>query len=671
MGFHPARMSDHPASPTAPPRPWACLSTRAVMRALVVIVGLTLASAAYATPDPVPTVAVPAADGSGPAGVAAVALEPPRDLRDLDAWIAWKNRTHTPMLAREARIFHRRGLMAWESGQNEEAVRMMRGAATLDPTFAAPHAALVSWYATREPSEALQQAAAFLQLLRRNFVLQLDLSANLLFVTLTVLFFGLLAAGLVLLLIRQEELRHMWVERLGRVLSPVGARTWAWVFLVLPFFAGFGLALPALLLLGMLWPVLRARERVIVVLLAMVTAAAPYGALLFGRAALAYRSDGAPFWGVTALENEPWDSALQARLADQSHRNPGSGYLAFGLAWTARRGGDLATAERAYREVLKLWPDNDRALNNLGNLLAVRGELDGALEMYQRAAAAQPANPAPHFNASQVYTRRFDYRAASQEVSRAAALDFDFVRSIQAESSADLPLADQWLAPRTFWTTLLSHEGMRETRPLPPPGWRGTVETSGWPASAAALALTLAGVLAGVLWQGQLPLRSCSNCGHVLCRRCAVRRRETALCAGCATAAARAESAEFAHVLLARRLRSVRRVDRAVRTAFATLIPGYGALVFGRVVAAITLLLSVASLAADLAGVHGPFTGSAGLFASGPGQPLPVRLAPWIAVFGVSALGFILRQAQLDAQAAVPPVRGRVAQVPHLPAEAA
>jgi len=301
----------------------------------------------------------------------------------------------------------------------------------------------------------------------------------------------------------------------------------------------------------------------------------------------------------------------------------------------------------------------------------VRGELDGALQMYQKASAAHPDNPAPHFNASQVYTRRFDYRAASQEVSRAAALDFDFVRSIQAESSGDLPLADQWLAPRTFWTTLVSDEGTRETRPLAPPGWRSMIETSGWPATAATLVLTLAGILTGVMWQRALPLRTCSNCGHVVCRRCAERRREVALCAGCAAASARAESPEFAHVLLARRRRSVQRVDRGARTALATLVPGYGALLFGQIFTALLLLMSTAALVTGVLGMHDPFTGSAGLFNSGPGQPLPVRLAPWISVFGLSVLGFILRQARLDAQAVPAPARGRVAQAPHVPAEAA
>jgi hypothetical protein len=124
-------------------------------------------------------------------------------------------------------------------------------------------------------------------------------------------------------------------------------------------------------------------------------------------------------------------------------------------------------------------------------------------------------------------------------------------------------------------------------------------------------------------------------------------------------------------VLLARRRRAVQRVDRAARTALATLIPGYGALALGRVVAALTLLFSAAGLVAGALGIHGPFAGSAGLFTSGPGQPLAVRLAPWIAVFGLSVFGFVFRQARLDAQAVTPPARSRSAQAPHRPAEAA
>jgi hypothetical protein len=67
----------------------------------------------------------------------------------------------------------------------------------------------------------------------------------------------------------------MWQERLQRTVSPVSARTWAWAFLVIPFAAGFGLALPTLAMLGMLWPLLRNRERALVVALAVVTAIAP------------------------------------------------------------------------------------------------------------------------------------------------------------------------------------------------------------------------------------------------------------------------------------------------------------------------------------------------------------------------------------------------------------
>ena len=174
------------------------------------------------------TAAGPAGAAPSPVRAATVAPTPPSDLRHLDAWIEYRSRAHIPMLADPARVFYRRGLLAWRSGQDSEAVRLVRGAAILDPTYAAPHGTLAAWYLTREPSEALQQAAALLQILKRDFLLQLAAAGNAGFLLVQTLFYALLGLGMLLILHHQSELRHMWQERLQRTVSPVSARTWAW-----------------------------------------------------------------------------------------------------------------------------------------------------------------------------------------------------------------------------------------------------------------------------------------------------------------------------------------------------------------------------------------------------------------------------------------------------------
>lgn len=635
---------------------------------LTVLATITLFTFARAQDDGASAVAaaVPAATPTETAPIAS-----PTDLRDLDSWIAYRSRAHIPMLADQARVFYRRGLLAWRSGQDSEAVRLVRGAAALDPTYAAPHGTLAAWYLTREPSEALQQAAALLQILKRDFLLQLVAAGNAAFLAAQTLFYALLGLGMLLIVLHQSELRHMWQERLSRTVSPVSARTWAWAFLVIPFAAGFGLALPTLILLGMLWAVLRARERVVVVLLATVTVLAPATAYLTGRVTLPMERRSAPYYGVGTLENATPTPDRQAALATQSAAQPDNGYLAFGHAWLARRNGDVHAAEQSYRAVLKRWPDDDRAMNNLGNVLAMQGRFDEALTLYGQAMTLRPANAAPFFNASQVHTRRFEYREASELVSRAAALDFDLVKAYQGESvGGDLPLADQWLAPRTFWTTLLSPEAAHAAHPQLPPAWRGMIEASGWPFAGVTLLLTVVAIVVGVNWQKHLPLRPCSNCGHVLCRRCSERRRELALCRSCATQAGRAQSNDFSEALLMQRQRRARRFDRSVRTALACLLPGYGALAFGQVGAALMLALPAAFLTTWTIGARGPF-GSEHEFGLVSGSEAFGVVVPWMVLFGISILGFVIRQARLDAQAIARPTRTRVAQPTSLPSKAA
>src|SRR6185295_10951614 len=157
---------------------------------------------------------------------------------------------------------------------------------------------------------------------------------------------------------------------------------------------------------------------------------------------------------------------------------------------------------------------------------------------------------------------------------------------------------------------------------------------------------------------------------HVLCRRCSERRREVALCRSCATQAGRAESNAFSDALLHSRKRRAHRIDRSIRTALASLLPGYGALAFGQIGAAVTLALPAAFLTAWTIGVRGPF-GSEHEFGLGSASEAFGVVVPWMVLYGVSILGFVLRQARIDAQESIRPVRARVAQPTHLPSRAA
>jgi tetratricopeptide (TPR) repeat protein len=608
------------------------------------------AGARRATPAPPPV--------AGP-------LAPPSDLSELTPWLDYKLRSHVAAFPHEARLFYRRGLSLHQSGAHEEAVRLVRGATELDPSFVAPHLTLASWFAFDEPSQALLQYAAVLELARQNFLLQLALAANALCLGLQALFIGLLVAALVVVGLHQRELRHVWTERVALFGSPDGARAWSWAFLVVPFALGFGLALPAVVFLGMLWPHLRVRERTLWILLVALLGALPWMFTSLDRLASPLREDIGPLYGVPMVENEAYSPERYQRLATLAAQHPDNGYLQFGLGWMARRGGDLGTAESAYRRAHQLWPRNSRVCNDLGNALAMQGRSDEALAMYEEATRLDRANAAAFFNAAQIHTQRFEYREATEAMSRASALNFDLVKSYQSQATDDgkLPLVDQWLAPATFWQAVRTAP-RPDLRPAMPPAWRGHIESSGLRFSILAVVLALAGLGFG-LWQHRaLPLRTCSNCGNVVCRRCAERRRELALCASCAAVEARAESPEFARVLLLQHRRTLLARHQLARTALATLVPGLGLLSCRRVGTPLVLLIGAALLASGWLGLDAPFTFEPRLALSGAELPVALTVGLWALVYAVSILSYLAQLARVQAQEAAlaAPVRSRSVQ---------
>jgi tetratricopeptide (TPR) repeat protein len=625
-----------------------------------------------------PTTVSSTAGSPSPASVRA--LEPealpgaPTTFNDLSGWLDYKTRNHIAALPQEARLFFRRGLMARQSGSREEAIRLVRGASNLDPSFVAPRLTLASWFLLGEPSQALLQYAAVLEMARQNFVLQLAVVANSLYLALQALFLGLLAAGFLIVCIRNRELRHRWHEGLSHFVSPVTARWWSWSFAILPFLSGFGISLPTVAFLGLLWPSLRVRERAVFVALVALLAGAPWIASSMDRLSTPLREDRGPLYGVGLVEGEPYRTERQNRFATLATQHPSDPYVHFGLAWIARRGGDLATAERAYRRALELWPTNDRVMNNLGNTLAMKSRQDEALELYRRATNTNPSNAAAWFNASQIYTQRFEYRAATDALSRASALNFDMVKSYQTDASNDglLPLVDQWMSPITLWSALRSAEA--PSSPSLPPAWRGLRECSGVLFSGVIAAIALLSVALSIWQQRKVPLRTCSNCGSVVCRRCAQRRRELALCADCATIESRAESPDFARVLLAQRSRKVNGAVHLFRTALSTLIPGFGLLCFQRLFTPIVLLSGTAALAARLFGITEPFAFEPRLTVGNSEVPVPVLIGLWALIYAISIIGYFGRVAHEKAVAAsnaAPARPSRVTQANRHTAEAA
>ncbi len=596
----------------------------------------------------------------------AQAVQPPSDLHDLSAWIDYRLHGHVEALPYQSRLFYRRGLLLHRSGNREEALRLVYGAIELDPQYVAPHLTLASWLLLSSPSQALLHYAVVLEIARKSFMMQLGLAANSIYLGLQALLIALIVAGFMILAMHQAELRHAWHERLGQRLTPTTARWWAAGLLVLPFLLGFGPVLPTVLLLALLWPLLRRNERFVFVVLALFLGTAPLTMSALDTLAAPLRENRAPYYGISMVERAPYRESTHQRLRALAAAHPDDGFVQFALGWTARRGGALAEAEQAYRHALERWPGDDRVLTDLGNTLAMQGRTDDAVAAYDRALQVNPANAAAHFNRAQLKTLQFDFREATEDLSRASALDFDMVKSFQGQQTDDgyLPLVDQWLSPATMWNAMPPIRLGGDLAPSLPPFWRSRIEFSGWPFSAAAIVLTILALMLGVRLNHGIPLRRCSNCGAVVCRRCAERRRERALCPNCAAIEARAESQEFGRVLLAQHRRQHAWITRLGRTALATLLPGYGLILYRRMISGLATLTCAAVLASLWLGFAGPFPYESGLHLPEAALPVPILVGLTIAVYLSSLIGYFSNVARARAQAAylAAPTRSRAVQ---------
>jgi tetratricopeptide (TPR) repeat protein len=359
----------------------------------------------------------------------------------------------------------------------------------------------------------------------------------------------------------------------------------------------------------------------------------------------------APFYGVVTMRSDGYTPERRAQVASLVRRHPGEPLLAFGLGWMDRQAGDLAAAEKSYRDALRLAPANDRVMNNLANVLTLQGRTDEALDLYRRAISTNANNAAAYFNSAQIQTQRFDYHAASDALSHASALDFEMVKSQQAVTTdGHMPLVDQWIAPADFWHTLLDQPVPGADRAALPPMWRDRIEFSGMPFVLALAGTLIVGLGLGAWRQRAMPLRRCSNCDAIVCRRCAQRRRELALCRSCASVESRAQAAEFARVLLADHRRKLQRPGRLVRTAVASLIPGFGLLAFRRVVTPVFLLAISVALITAWGQAAAPFQYEPRVLSFDQEIPLAAALAPWVLVYAWSLLGYFGAQARHDAR---------------------
>ena len=99
-------------------------------------------------------------------------------------------------------------------------------------------------------------------------------------------------------------------------------------------------------------------------------------------------------------------------------------------AMTLHRQGDLASAEKQYRAILTLQPDNPDALHLLGTIRADLGNVDEGIALIERALRVLPAFADAHYNLGNIHRRNRRMKAAERHFRQAAKLQPSNARAL-------------------------------------------------------------------------------------------------------------------------------------------------------------------------------------------------------------------------------------------------
>ena len=93
---------------------------------------------------------------------------------------------------------------------------------------------------------------------------------------------------------------------------------------------------------------------------------------------------------------------------------------------------DVEAAVAEQQAILAADPDNANAYFALGTLSHFQGEIDQAMQYFQKSIELNPTNAAPHLSLGRLYAMRGDYAAAWKHARAAEALGaFDLVQMLE------------------------------------------------------------------------------------------------------------------------------------------------------------------------------------------------------------------------------------------------
>ena len=110
---------------------------------------------------------------------------------------------------------------------------------------------------------------------------------------------------------------------------------------------------------------------------------------------------------------------LMRRLGARTAAIAGAGLVALWGGLTVWRNHDYRSSVAIWEQTVRYQPNNERAHNNLGQILLQRGRLDDAIAHFEAAIAKRPGFPDAHNNLGLAFFQKGDWDRAVKEYERA------------------------------------------------------------------------------------------------------------------------------------------------------------------------------------------------------------------------------------------------------------
>ena len=251
-------------------------------------------------------------------------------------------------------------------------------------------------------------------------------------------------------------------ELFGRRLPRLAALGAAGLALLWPLFLPYGALWLPLYWSILLWGYASASERAVLIALWLLLGISPL--LLDAQRRHLAVALSPPARAMQSLQEHRLYGSLFSDLGVLRSLLPESIAVKHLLADVHRMLGQGELARSLYRQVLETEPENTSALLDLGAYFFYKGDFSGAIQSFQKAAAADPGNAAAFYNLSQAYSESYMFDEQKAALKKAQDIDSAVVNTWLAQQARVVTVAGGMARIPEIRRQLLVSWGGREVR---------------------------------------------------------------------------------------------------------------------------------------------------------------------------------------------------------------